>query len=359
MTICFTSRTPSQPHRPLPFFQDLHQEVSRSWKQPFLVRITKAADFATVSKMAKHGYGAMPTVEETLATHLAPNSAPSWKSRPLLPSKPCRITSSLVEKSLGRLQPLCILWACFKPIRQSFSKSWIKGKASLLLRRLRRAELMLRATKHTARAVGRSMAGMVSFERHLWLTLTGIKEKDKSFLLDAPISKYGLFGYSVTTVVEKFRSAKQQFPAFHQLIPRRPREAERQPPVVRSRSSSLHLHREVQRGEPSPMAPPQKDWGPRSCPLVRPHQRKRIDLSLMATASLAPSSSSWFFHSALEARPFFGEFVRTVQAYPHLSLCPPSTDINCHVSDCTSGGFRSSPYVKHLLRHSVDTSLQS
>ncbi len=96
-----TSRTPYQPCRPLPFLQDLHHEVSRSWKQPFLARITNptAADFATISKMAEHGYAAMPAVEETLAAHLAPNSAPSWKSRHLLPSKPCRFTSSLVWKS--------------------------------------------------------------------------------------------------------------------------------------------------------------------------------------------------------------------------------------------------------------------
>lgn len=65
-------------------------------------------------------------------------------------------------------------------------------------------ELRARATKHTARAIGRSMAGMVSVERHLWLILTDIKEKDKNVLLDAPMSKDGLSGESVTTVVEKF-----------------------------------------------------------------------------------------------------------------------------------------------------------
>ncbi len=55
------------------------------------MRITNraAADFATISKMAEHGY----------VTHLVPNSAPSWKSRPLLLSKPCRVTSTLVGKS--------------------------------------------------------------------------------------------------------------------------------------------------------------------------------------------------------------------------------------------------------------------
>ncbi len=41
----------------------------------------------------------MPAVEETLVAHLVPNSAPPWKSRPLLPSKPCRVTSALVGKS--------------------------------------------------------------------------------------------------------------------------------------------------------------------------------------------------------------------------------------------------------------------
>ncbi len=35
-------------------------------------------------------------------------------------------------------------------------------------------DLALRATKHIARAVGRSMAGSVAAEHHLWLNLTEI-----------------------------------------------------------------------------------------------------------------------------------------------------------------------------------------
>ncbi len=67
---------------------------------------------------------------------------------------------------------------------------------------------------------------MVMVESHLWLNLTDIKEKDKSFHMDALISKDGLFGDSVTAVVEKFRAAKQQSAGFRQLILRRPREIE-------------------------------------------------------------------------------------------------------------------------------------
>lgn len=33
-------------------------------------------------------------------------------------------------------------------------------------------------------------------ERHLWLNLSGIWEKDRTFLLDAPLSPSGLFGDS-------------------------------------------------------------------------------------------------------------------------------------------------------------------
>lgn len=114
---------------------------------------------------------------------------------------------------------------------------------------LRRATyLTLRATKHKAWAVGSSMAGLVSVERHLWHTLTDIKEKDKTFLLDTPISNEGLFGNSVTTVVEEFWAAKQQSAAFQQLIPCRSREVEVQPFAIA-------------------YGTPHKEWGPRSHPI--------------------------------------------------------------------------------------------
>ncbi len=47
----------------------------------------------------EQGYTAIPVVEDTLASHLSPSLAPSWKSRPLLPTKPCRTTFALIGKS--------------------------------------------------------------------------------------------------------------------------------------------------------------------------------------------------------------------------------------------------------------------
>ncbi len=98
----FLSGPNSRPERrKLPFFSDLHQEISRSWKQPFSSHLTyaAAADFTNLVGSVEQGYAAIPVVEDTLASHLSPSLVPSWKSRPLLPTKPCRTTSALIRKS--------------------------------------------------------------------------------------------------------------------------------------------------------------------------------------------------------------------------------------------------------------------
>ncbi len=87
--------------RKLPFFSDLHHEISRSWKQPFSSRLTNAAaaDFTNLVGSVEQSYTVIPVVKDILASHLSPSLEPSWKSRPLLPTKPCRTTSALIGKS--------------------------------------------------------------------------------------------------------------------------------------------------------------------------------------------------------------------------------------------------------------------
>ncbi len=175
-----------------------------------------------VSKMADHGYGEMPIVEETLATHLAPNSAPSWKANPMNP-----MNAAATLHSMGVLQTYQA--ELLKELDEG------EGLTPEAVKELRRAtDLALKATKHTGRAVGRSMAALAHSHRH--------QRKGHNFSLGCPISKDSLFGDSVTMVVEKLWAAKQHSAAFRQLIPGRPREAERQPPMVRLCSSSLHRH---------------------------------------------------------------------------------------------------------------------
>ncbi len=144
------------------FFSDLHQEISRSWKQPFSCRLTNAAaaDFTKLVGSVEQGYTAMPVVEDTLASHLSPSLAPSWKSCTLLPSKSCRTTSALIGKSYiaaGQagmaLHTMAILQAYQADVLKEMDEG--TGLTPEAVKELRRAtDLALRATKHTARAVG-------------------------------------------------------------------------------------------------------------------------------------------------------------------------------------------------------------
>ncbi|KAL0175449.1 hypothetical protein M9458_027779, partial [Cirrhinus mrigala] len=53
----------------------------------------------------------------------------------------------------------------------------------------------------------RSMAALVAAERHLWLTLSDMKEKDRVLLLDTPLMPSGLFGNAeASAVVQRYLS---------------------------------------------------------------------------------------------------------------------------------------------------------
>ncbi len=137
------------------------------------------------------------------------------------------------------------------------------------------------------------MAGSVAAERHLWLNLTEIREKEKVFLLDAPISLSGLFGEAVSSVVEKFRSAKTQLAALKQF-PRRTRDHS-------TPSSSLSREQSLPRKEPSggggaqaTHPPPTTVWGARGRSFPRQRPRRRVDLKRPnRPAASVPPSRSW------------------------------------------------------------------
>ncbi len=145
--------------RKLPLFPDLHHKVSRSWKQPFSSRLTNAAaaDFTNLVDSVEQGYAAVPAVEDMLAALLSPNSNPSWKSRPLLPSKTCRTTSALIGKSYmaagqagAALHTMAILQAYQVEVLKKMDERG--GVTSEAVKELRRAtDLALHATKHKAR----------------------------------------------------------------------------------------------------------------------------------------------------------------------------------------------------------------
>ncbi|KAL0147124.1 hypothetical protein M9458_057648, partial [Cirrhinus mrigala] len=113
---------------------------------------------------------------------------------------------------------------------------------------------IITTTEETTWVVGRSMAAMVAAERHLWLTLSEMKEKDRVFLLDAPLEPSGLFGDTVDSVVSRYQEARKQAAAFQRFLPRRslaPAAAGREQPYPCTSSS----YRKVQKRSVATRAP--------------------------------------------------------------------------------------------------------
>ncbi len=105
----------------LPFFTDLHTEVSRLWRNPFSSRLfIPASDYyGNVAGLSECGYRAMPRVEQMLAGYLSPGAASSLKA-PVLPTKPLRVSSALWARGTRqqvRLAHVFTRCMCYKHIK--------------------------------------------------------------------------------------------------------------------------------------------------------------------------------------------------------------------------------------------------
>ncbi|KAI2667130.1 Transposon Ty3-G Gag-Pol polyprotein [Labeo rohita] len=261
----FLKSRPPSARRSFPFFPDLHTEVSRSWNSPFSARLFVPAsyNYGSVVGLDERGYRAMPRVEQTLASYLSPGSASSLKA-PALPTKPLRVTSALFGKgytAAGQAGACLHTMSVLQAYQADLLKELDEGeeiKDADIAEVRRTADLALRATKETARAIGRSMAALVAAERHLWLTLSDMKEKDRVFLLDAPLSPSGLFGDSVNSVVDRYQEARKQAAAFQRFLPLRhpAREAAGREQPRPSTSSS---YRDAQKQSVATCTPPHRE----------------------------------------------------------------------------------------------------
>lgn len=131
---------------------------------------------------------------------------------------PCKIAYSLVGKAYvaagqagACLHTIAILQAYQDDLLKDLDEG--NGVGPDIVKELHWVtDFPLRSTK--------KMAALVATERHLWLNLSGIKEKEKSFLLNG----------SFLCLVQE---AKKQFINFHKFIPRRtqvPGAATKRPP---------------------------------------------------------------------------------------------------------------------------------
>ncbi len=202
---------------PVPFFPEVHEEVTRSWRAPFSAQNRPSASsvLTTLDGGAAQGYVEIPPVEHAIAMQLCPQGAAAWRGNPRLPSRACRFSSALTAKAYGAAgQAASALHAmALLQVHQAKAlKQSVEGNADPgVLQELRTVtDLALRATKVTAWALGQTMSTLAVQERHLWLILADMRESDKHRFLNSPISQTGLFGEAVEDFAQQFSAAQKQ-----------------------------------------------------------------------------------------------------------------------------------------------------
>ncbi len=271
----------SQPRStPVPFFPEVHEELTKSWMAPFTARSRSSASsiLSTLDGGVARGYAGIPQVERSIAVHLCPRNAATWRNRPRLPSKACKLTAALAAKAYSAagqaasaLHAMAILQVYqAKALKQVHEGSTDPG----LMQELRTAtDFALRATKVTARSLGKAMSTMVVQERHLWLNLAEMKDADKARFLDAPISQAGLFGDTVDCFAQQFSAVQQQTEAIQHILPWRDAPSTAAP-GARPQSAR-------RRGRPpvsARAAPPQAESTHRPAPLLPPVEGQEENL---------------------------------------------------------------------------------
>ena len=227
--------------KPAPFLPELHEEVAKAWNAPFSTRTRSSVSpaFASVDGAQDRGYLSLPPVEQAIATHLCPPSA-GRRTKPVLPSKACRTTSTLLTRifsAAGQAASALHTMATLQIFQGDLLRRLDEiGPEDVCIADLRSAsDLSLRATKAAAQAVGRCMASATVAERHLWLTLTEMGDSERNAFLDAPLSPAGLFGSSLSEFVERFSEAQKASQAFKHFLPKRSSStAAREKPASRS-----------------------------------------------------------------------------------------------------------------------------
>ncbi len=87
----------SQRLPPVPFFPEVHEELTRSWKAPFTARNKScgSSPLTTLDGGAALGYTGIPSVERSVAMQLCPTVASTLRGEPCLPSRACKYSSGL------------------------------------------------------------------------------------------------------------------------------------------------------------------------------------------------------------------------------------------------------------------------
>ncbi|KAI2661975.1 hypothetical protein H4Q32_007693 [Labeo rohita] len=244
-------RDPRPRSSPVPFFPEVHEELTRSWKAPLSARsrYANSPSLTTLDGGPARGYTEVPQVERAIAMHLCLQNAASWRGQPKLPSRACKFSSTLVAKA--------------------YSAS---GQAASALHAMAILQV------YQAKVLKDLHEGVPDpeLERHLWLNLAEMRDAEKVRFLDAPISQAGLFGETVEEFALQFSTVKKQTEAIKHILPRRvasssPAPPRQQPPPAPCRGRP-----------PTRAAQDPRPAGPAAAPAPRSSSRRKVAPSARA-----------------------------------------------------------------------------
>ncbi len=222
------ARAGSQPPTPVPFFPEVHEELTGTWKAPFTARnrASGPSSLTTLDGGAAKGYTRIPPVERAVAMQLCPNS--TWRGEPSLPSRACKHSSDLTGRAYqawgeaaSALHAMALLQVHQAKALRDLHEG---GHDPQVHHELRVAmDLALRAT---------TLSTLVVQERHLWLCLADMRDTDKVRFLNSPVSQTGLFGDVVENFAQQFSAVQKQSEAISHILPRRSAVASTLPPAA-------------------------------------------------------------------------------------------------------------------------------
>ncbi|XP_062409095.1 uncharacterized protein LOC134100063 [Sardina pilchardus] len=211
---------------------DCLDDVAKTWGKPFSNRVV-IGGFGSLTEMegaAERGLLDCPRAEQSLASYLAPDTNMGLTASSQLPHKQPKFTSQLLEKNYKALgqaaraqNTVSLLLAYVAELQAEVGAALEEGKpVKDLWTEIRTAmDFVMRSTRCSNQAVGRAMGLTVVAQRHLWLNLSKVPDKDRHAFLDAPVDPSGLFGSAVQAMQTRCESKKKENEAFSYLLPRR------------------------------------------------------------------------------------------------------------------------------------------
>ncbi len=124
-------------------------------------RSSASSILTTLDGGVARGYAGIPQVERAVAVHLCPRNAATWRNRPRLPSKACKLTAALAAKAYsaaGQAASALHAMAILQVHQAKALKQVHKGSTDpgLMQELCTATAFALRATKVTARSLGKA-----------------------------------------------------------------------------------------------------------------------------------------------------------------------------------------------------------